>query len=284
MYRTLNPDKIISTLEALEKRIAERFPDRNLRNVCGELVGIARESKAKAAAAARPNRLLRFSIALVLVLGLALLGYVASIIEVKRGAENLYGVLQGIEAAVNTLVLTGAGVFFLATLESRWKRQQAFMELHQLQSIVHVIDMHQLTKDPSRLLSGGAPTSSSPERPLTPFELTRYLDYCSEMLSLAAKIAALYAQATKDPVIIESTGGLEQLTANLSSKIWQKIRLTQDLVDAGAARARDASLTGASTMPNLMDLFFDFRWPHQPQIVVDRLAGAWARRVSPARG
>ncbi len=110
------------------------------------------------------------------------------------------------------------------------------MELHQLQSIVHVIDMHQLTKDPSRLLSGGAPTSSSPERPLTPFELTRYLDYCSEMLSLAAKIAALYAQATKDPVIIESTGGLEQLTANLSSKIWQKIRLTQDLVDAGAAR------------------------------------------------
>jgi hypothetical protein len=236
MYRTLNPDKIISTLEALEKRIAERFPDRNLRNVCSELLGIARESKAKAAAAARPNRLLRVSIALVLVLGLALLGYVASIIEVKRGAENLYGVLQGIEAAVNTLVLTGAGVFFLATLESRWKRQQAFMELHQLQSIVHVIDMHQLTKDPSRLLSGGAPTSSSPERPFTPFELTRYLDYCSEMLSLAAKIAALYAQATKDPVIIESTGGLEQLTANLSSKIWQKIRLTQDLVDAGAAR------------------------------------------------
>jgi len=236
MYRTLSPDKIIATLEKLQQRIAERFPDRNLRNVCGELVGIARESKAKAAAAARPNRLLRFSIALVLVLGLALLGYVASIIEVKRGAENLYGVLQGIEAAVNTLVLTGAGVFFLATLESRWKRQQAFMELHQLQSIVHVIDMHQLTKDPSRLLSGGAPTSSSPERPLTPFELTRYLDYCSEMLSLAAKIAALYAQATKDTVIIESTRGLEQLTANLSSKIWQKIRLTQDLADAGAKK------------------------------------------------
>ncbi len=236
MYRTLNPDKIIATLEKLERRIAERFPDSGLSKVCGELVGIAGESKAKAAAAARPNLLLRFGIGLMLVLGLALLGYVASIIEVKRGAENLYGVLQGIEAAVNTLVLTGAGVFFLATLESRWKRQQAFMELHQLQSIVHVIDMHQLTKDPSRLFSGGPPTSSSPERPLTPFLLARYLDYCSEMLSLSAKIAALYAQATRDPVIIDAAQGVEQLTANLSSKIWQKIRMSQDLADAGGAK------------------------------------------------
>ena len=31
---------------------------------------------------------------------------------------------------------------------------------------------------------------SSPKRLLSPFELTRYLDYCSEMLSLAAKVAA----------------------------------------------------------------------------------------------
>jgi len=235
MYRTLNPDKIIETLEKLNQRISERFPGSGLSRVCGELVGIAKDSKAKAAAAAKPNYLLRFGTGLVLVLGLALFGYVASIIEVKRGSENLYGVLQGIEAAVNTFVLTGAGVFFLATLESRWKRQRAFMELHQLQSIIHVVDMHQLTKDPSKVSTVGTQTPSSPQRNLTPYELTRYLDYCSEMLSLAAKIAALYAQATKDSVIIDSTHGLEQLTANLSSKIWQKIRLTRDLEEAGAA-------------------------------------------------
>jgi hypothetical protein len=235
MYRTLNPDKIIETLVKLERRIAERFPGSGLSRVCGELIGIARASKAKTAAAARPNYLLRLGIGLVLLLGIALMGYVASIIEVKRGAENLYGVLQGIEAAVNTLVLTGAGVFFLASLESRWKRQRAFLELHQLQSIIHVVDMHQLTKDPSKISSVGAATTSSPERVLSPFELTRYLDYCSEMLSLAAKIAALYAQATRDPVIIDTAQGLEQLTANLSSKIWQKIRLTQDLADIGVA-------------------------------------------------
>jgi hypothetical protein len=234
MYRTLSPDKIIETLAKLQRRITERFPDSGLAKVCGELVGIARDSKAKATAAAKPNLALRAGIGLVLLLGIALFGYVATIIEVKRGAENLYGVLQGIEAAVNTLVLTGAGVFFLATLESRWKRQRALSELHQLQSIIHVVDMHQLTKDPSRIAT--PQTASSPERALTPYELTRYLDYCSEMLSLAAKIAALHAQATKDPVIIDATRGLEQLTANMSSKIWQKIRIAQDLADAHAGK------------------------------------------------
>jgi hypothetical protein len=236
MYRTLNSDKIIETLEKLERRICERFPGSGLCEVCRELVGVAKASKAKAAEAARPNYLLRASIVIVLLLGLTLFGYVATIIEVKRGSENLYGVLQGIEAAVNTLVLTGAGMFFLASLESRWKRQRALQELHELQSIIHVVDMHQLTKDPSTNTKISIKTASSPERTLTPFELTRYLDYCSEMLSLAAKISALYAQATRDPVIIDSAQSLEQLTANMSGKIWQKIRLTQEMAAADAVQ------------------------------------------------
>lgn len=240
MYRTLNPDKIIETLEKLHQRIGDRFPHSGLSQVCSELVGIAKDSKAKTAEAARPNMLLRASIGIVLVLGTMLLGYVATIIEIKRGTENLYGVLQGIEAAVNTLVLTGAGVFFLASLESRWKRQRAFMELHRLQSIIHVVDMHQLTKDPSAITSINTPTASSPQRTLNAYELARYLDYCSEMLSLAAKIAALHAQVTKDPAIIDSAQSLEQLTANMSGKIWQKIRMAQDVASKGGAQPAPA--------------------------------------------
>jgi hypothetical protein len=240
MYRTLDPDKIIGTLEKLEQRICTRFPGSGLSKVCAELVGLAKESKAKAAAAAQPNLSLRVGIGIVLLLGAALLGYVATIIEIKRGAENLYGVLQGIEAAVNTLVLTGAGVFFLASLESRWKRQKAFLELHRLQSIIHVVDMHQLTKDPSKVSTVGTPNPSLPQRDLTAFELMRYLDYCSEMLSLGAKIAALFAQATKDPTIIESAQSLEQLTTNMAAKIWQKIAITRELssTDMTAAARR----------------------------------------------
>jgi hypothetical protein len=64
---------------------------------------------------------------------------------------------------------------------------------------------------------------------LTPFELTRYLDYCSEMLSLCAKTAVLYPQATKDSLVDSVVGELEQLTANLSGKIWQKITIVQNM-------------------------------------------------------
>jgi len=39
---------------------------------------------------------------------------------------------------------------------------------------------------------------------MTPFELGRYLDYCSEMLSLTGKVAALYAQDLDDPVVVEA--------------------------------------------------------------------------------
>jgi len=230
MYRTLDPDRIIETIAQLERRIGERFPASGLRKVCGELLDVARASKARAAQAARPNPGLRVGILTLVLLGLTMLGYVATIIELKRDSENLFGVLQGIDAAINIVVLMGAGALFLWTIESRWSRQKALAALNELRSIVHVIDMHQLTKDPSALATVATGTPSSPQRQLTPFELIRYLDYCSEMLSLAAKLAALYAQSTRDSVIIETESDLVQITTNMSAKIWQKITIVQHMI------------------------------------------------------
>jgi hypothetical protein len=239
MYRTLSPDKIIHTIKQLENRISAGFPGRGLGMVCSELLDVAVQSKERTAAAVRPNLLLRGAIVLVLALGIMLLFYVATIIEVKRSDENLFGVLQGIDSAVNTLVLTGAGVFFLATLESRWKRQLMLADLHELQTIVHVIDMHQLSKDPDDTVGGvETPARAASDGQLTPRELMHYLDYCSEMLSLAAKVAALYAQASRDPVVIDAATAIEQLTSNLSSKMWQKITLSQEIAEARASSPR----------------------------------------------
>ncbi|MFM1814859.1 MAG: hypothetical protein RLZ98_1554 [Pseudomonadota bacterium] len=224
-YRSLDPEKIVSTLETLEQRIAERFPGSGLVNVCSELTQIARDSRERAALLAKANVPLRIISAAIVIGGLLVLAYVASIIEIKRDAENLFGVLQGIEALMNTVVIVGAAVIFLVSLEARWKRQQALGDLHELRSVIHVIDMHQLTKDPSRITQIGASTQHSPKRTLTPFELFRYLDYCSEMLSLSAKVAALYAQSSKDSIVVEAASDLGQITSNLSQKIWQKISL-----------------------------------------------------------
>jgi hypothetical protein len=59
------------------------------------------------------------------------------------------------------------------------------------------------------------------------FELTRYLDYCSEMLALTGKLATLYAQSLPDQVVIDAVNDIEILTANLSGKIWQKITILE---------------------------------------------------------
>ena len=239
MYATLDPEKIISTLVKLERRISERFPGAGLAKVCAELARFASENSARVARISKPNKGLRIFIAGFVVVSLAVLLYVAQIIEFKRDSENLYGVVQGIDSFINVLIVAGAAVFFLFTLEERIKRRRALTDLHGLRSFVHVIDMHQLTKDPSHGAYVNQATPSSPKRDMTPAELTRYLDYCSEMLSLTAKVAALYAQSLPDPVVIEAVSDLERLTSDLSSEIWQKIMIVEEkrLADRATAAA-----------------------------------------------
>jgi hypothetical protein len=173
----------------------------------------------------RPNLPLRAGVGIVLLAGIALLVSLARLLHLDEHAPDAVGFVQGVEACLNIVLLAGAGIAFLLTVESRLKRARALSALQELRGLIHVIDMHQLTKDPAML--GGARTSASPERDLTPFELSRYLDYCSEMLSLSAKIAALYAQAARDAQTENAASDIERLAANLSQKIWQKITILQ---------------------------------------------------------
>jgi hypothetical protein len=55
--------------------------------------------------------------------------------------------------------------------------------------------------------------------------MERYLDYCSEMLSLVGKIAALCAEESQDSVVLDTVSTVENLTTGMSRKIWQKISL-----------------------------------------------------------
>jgi len=57
--------------------------------------------------------------------------------------------------------------------------------------------------------------------------LSRYLDYCSEMLSLTGKIAALYVQTYDDGVALAAVNEVEGLTTGLSRKIWQKLMILE---------------------------------------------------------
>lgn len=234
MYRTLDAEKIVTTLEQLERRIRERFPGAGLGYVCAELVQIARHTRERSRQIGRPRIGLRVGGVLVVLAAISTLSFIgAQVFASTKASDDLAATIQGIDAAFSLIVLMGGVVFFIFSLEQRSKRSRALKALHELRSIIHVIDMHQLTKDPVSEVTVSSPTPSSPKRTLTPFQLMRYLDYCSEMLSLTAKVAALYAQSFPDPVVTEAVNDLERTAASISQKIWQKINIQQRTSESG---------------------------------------------------
>jgi hypothetical protein len=229
-YRALDSDKVIETIGVLRHRIVERFPGAGLGEVCAELLLLAGENSARAEKIARRNIPLRVAIFVLLAAGVAALAWIVRLFtSFPTAVDNVFSVLQGVDAGANLIVLTGAGVFFLTRIEERLKRRAALKALHELRSIVHVIDMHQLTKDPSAVVSVAGNTPSSPARTLSRFEVTRYLDYCSEMLSLTSKVAVLFAQGFPDPIVTETVSDIERIAAGLAQKIWQKIIILEAL-------------------------------------------------------
>jgi hypothetical protein len=227
----IDAPKLIETIATLQRRIVERFPSAGLGAVCGELLTVAQESSARAERIARRHILLRVGLVLLAVGGVALLAWVLSQIDFSRTeVEGVYTVFQGIEAVANLVVLTGGTLLFAITLEQRLKRRRALGALHELRVIMHVIDMHQLTKDPSASVMIGGKTPSSPARTLTPYELSRYLDYCSEMMSLTSKVAVLFAQSLPDPVVTDAVSDIERVASGMSQKVWQKIMVIDALI------------------------------------------------------
>jgi hypothetical protein len=225
MYRQLDDDRIIETLQRLRDRIVERFPGSSLSKVSEELLTIGRVSEAPVKYLASPTGPSRPRGGLPILVMLAGVGAAVFRIRLIPGSGGWPELVQGVEAAINDVVFIGIAIFFLLTIETRMKRRRALGALHQLRSIAHVVDMHQLTKDPEQLLSNPPATASSPVRTMSKPELGRYLDYCSEMLSVTSKIAALYVERFDDPVTLAAVNEIESLTAGLSRKIWQKITM-----------------------------------------------------------
>jgi len=227
-YTTLDPTQLIDTIERLCRRVGERFPEAGLYQVARQLLAIANQSKARAAMVARPLLWVRVLITLLILV--IIVGVISAIsaIQLTVTEFHIFDFIQTVEAGINDIVLLGAGIFFLTTVEVRMKRRRALKALNELRAIAHVIDMHQLTKDPEYMLQRGVDTPSSPKRTMTAYELSRYLDYCSEMLSLTGKLAALYIQNFDDGIVLNSVNEIESLTTDLSRKIWQKLMILHD--------------------------------------------------------
>ncbi|MBC7818640.1 MAG: hypothetical protein IAG10_17260 [Planctomycetaceae bacterium] len=254
-FRSLQPDQVVETVELLERRIAERFPDASLRQVAAELTTMAREAAERAQRISRPNIPLRVVQWLLVASGLALVTWFAWNVQPSDDFFKVSGFAQTMDGLISCLAAIGAVSLFVFSWELRFKRRQALNALHELRSMAHIVDMHQLTKDPEPLLLGGPSTPSSPERTLTPFELGRYLDYSSEMLSMISKTAAIYVQEFPDAVALDAVDEITSLTNGLTRNIWQKIMLLdrmQSTLETSSASASTPPLvapTNAAAAP-----------------------------------
>ena len=226
-YRQLDDAHIVQTLTRLRDRVQERFPGAGLAGVSEELLALAHEAAGCVAYLRRPHWPLRIAIGLAILGIIVFLVTIATTVRLPARIDGLIVFIQAIESAINDLVFLGIGVYFLLTTETRIKRRRALEALHQLRSVVHIVDMHQLTKDPEGLLSGHVNTASSPARTMTAAEIGRYLDYCSELVALSSKVAALFVQHFNDPIVLAAVNEIETLATGISAKLWQKITLLE---------------------------------------------------------
>ena len=221
MYRSLDSNKIIRTAEKQLESISKTFPDAGLRIISTEVVKTAIESKSIVKWTSRSIIPIRVGMILLILIFMASTSWLGIKVHFQFDYQNLSEFTQFLEATINILVLCGAGFYFLVTLDTRLKRRKVQSALSQLRSLAHVIDMHQLRKDPELL---------SNEETARPYltsntELLLYFDYCCDMLAIIGKIAALYVQHLNDSVILASVNDIESLTSDLSMKIWQKINM-----------------------------------------------------------
>ncbi|MFT7306060.1 MAG: hypothetical protein ACI9P7_001324 [Candidatus Azotimanducaceae bacterium] len=112
------------TIEKLQARVGERFPDSGRLNVARELNEICEDSANRSKFILKPQLWLR------LVAGVVIL----------------------------------VAIYFLVSVANRIKRQRALAALHQLRAVTQVIDMHQLIKDPTMLAANKTSSSPERKR------------------------------------------------------------------------------------------------------------------------
>ncbi|MEL6828840.1 MAG: hypothetical protein AAFO63_01760 [Pseudomonadota bacterium] len=238
-YRSLNGERIVDSIRKVTDRIENRFGGRGLTQISRELETFAEAEVGRAKSLARPRFLLRGLTFLVVLAAISSVVWLGWRFGLKLQAEASLEMFEGVEALINILILSAAGIYFLMNLEARVKRHDVLTQLNQLRSIAHIIDMHQVSKDPIVDLHVGATSEAEPGSELNGYELVRYLDYCAKLVTLTGKLAAVYLEYIEDPIVISSVNDFESLTGEMARKIWQKVTVLE-LQGASEIRAADS--------------------------------------------
>jgi hypothetical protein len=223
---TFDPAKLIETIERVVGQIRSEFPKADLLAVGESVTELARRAETRSAAIKASSVPLRIAIVLILAFGLAGSWFVIQKIRRFPDAGELFTFFQGLEAVLNVVILAGVALFSIVTVESRWQRSAVLKEINAIVSLVHVIDMHQLGKRPMLVEARSAGKDHAlPAGSYTPDEIMRYFDLCSDLMSLAAKIALIYEEVLPDSAVSDAVTDAAQLATALSNETYQKMML-----------------------------------------------------------
>ena len=237
-YERLDGREVRAVIRYLGERIDEYLPRHpGLRSATEELGRLVDGLLDRERSAPRRRRAVmwvsRVLIAVVFVTVVLTVGAAVRDAVSAQGALHAFEWLPVLDSGISDLVFAGIAIWFLLSLADRLVRNELLRRLHRLRSLAHVIDMHQMGKDPAALLPDTEAAAPAGRDEISPRRLSVrdygiYLDYCSELLSLTAKAAALCAEESTDALVLDTVSEIEILTTGMSRKIWQKISLLRE--------------------------------------------------------
>ncbi len=214
-YNTLIVDHVIRTIRRMDRQIDTYFPDRNLANLSSSIIEFAIRHESDLERIDRPNIPIKLAIGLAISLMSGLVIYWLYELFIQNDGSGIIFQPQDLDAFINILIFGSAITWFLLNWQAKSKRRFIIGRINELRSFGHVIDMHQLTKDPF----------FDDEMEMSDDDLIRYLDYCGDLLSCCSKLAATYLEHTDDELVVQYVNEFEALTGQFNRKIWQKITI-----------------------------------------------------------
>ena len=234
-YRTLDPGRLTQTTEKIVAQIDETFPGSGLAAVAHSFGEQARETIGRANGLKAPIWKIRWISCFLILLLLVGTVFIPLSMNLQDAGSSWSELAEGTDAALHLIVILGGGIFFIASWEMRKKRNAALDALSELRSLAHIIDMHQITKDPGLEHIENLPEGVEDTRTVrSDAQLALYLDFSSDMLSIIGKLAALYAENLHDRVVLDAVNEIESLSNGLCAKLWQKIMIINQIAEAHA--------------------------------------------------
>lgn len=253
-YRALDPHHLRRTTTKIIDQIDETFPGSGLSGVGAAFRGLTDESLEKVNDLNTPIWRIRILSGILILITLLVVVVLPLTLTFQDSFTSWADFLEGTDAGFHLLAIIGGGIYFIASWERRVKRNLALDALSELRAMAHIIDMHQISKDPGLEHITPLPEGQVDTRTVrSDAELALYLDFSSDMLSIVGKLASLYAKKLHDRDVLDAVNEIESLTNGLCGKLWQKIMIINHMAEshAIAKQIADASCDGETPQMNM---------------------------------